>query len=369
MTTGYIWHEIMFWHDTGRGAGSLPSGGWLQPGESSDSEEPKRRVHNLIMASEYIDELVEMRAPVASREALERVHTTAYLDRVEALSQTTGGDAGDGSTPFTVGGYDIARRAAGAAIAGTDAVLSGTVATAYALSRPPGHHAEPDAGMGYCIFNNIAIAVEHARAVRGVRRIAVIDWDVHHGNGTETIFYEDPDVLTISFHQEHSYPKGRGEASDRGCGAGEGYNVNIPLPPGSGTGAYEYAMAHLVDPLIRRFAPELIFVASGYDASAADPLGRMMLHSDGYRSLTTSVKSLATDTGAKLVVVHEGGYSSWYAPMCALAVIEALRGTRSVVTDPYLQGYAEAPGQALQDRQRAIVDAMAENLPEWARAE
>ena len=167
-----------------------------------------------------------------------------------------------------------------------DAVVSGAVENAYALVRPPGHHAEPDRGRGYCIFGNIAVAIMYARARLGVTRVAVVDWDVHHGNGTQRAFYEAPNVLTISIHQDNLYPANSGAVSENGAGSGLGYNLNIPMPPGSGGGAYLAAFERLIIPALRRFKPELIMVASGLDAGGFDPLGCMMLHSEHYRRLT-----------------------------------------------------------------------------------
>ncbi len=222
-------------------------------------------------------------------------------------------------------------------------MLDGTVDNVYALTRPPGHHAEPDLGRGFCIFANAAIGAEHAREARGLDRVAVVDWDVHHGNGTQKIFWEDPSVLTISSHQDNNYPPDSGHVHEVGAGAGEGYNLNIPLPPGSGVGAYVAAYERVVAPALRAFKPELIIVASGLDASAMDPLARMMMHSDGYRQLTRLLMDVAEDVcDGRLVVEHEGGYSSAYVPFCGLAVVEELAGVRSAIDDPFL---ADLPGR------------------------
>jgi acetoin utilization deacetylase AcuC-like enzyme len=160
-----------------------------------------------------------------------------------------------------------------------DAVISGKAPNAYALVRPPGHHAIADLGMGFCLFANAAVPIMHARAMHGVGRIAVVDWDVHHGNGTQAAFYGDPDVLTISLHQDNLFPPNSGALDENGEGAGKGYNLNIPLPPGCGNGAYLEAFAASCVPALERFKPELIVVASGFDASGVDPLGRMMVSS------------------------------------------------------------------------------------------
>ena len=287
--------------------------------------------------------------------------------RIKALSADNGGDAGE-LTPFGPGGYEIALLAAGGVISAIDAVLDGTVDNVYALTRPPGHHAEPDLGRGFCIFANAAIGAKHAREARGLERVAVVDWDVHHGNGTQKIFWEDASVLTISSHQDNNYPPDSGHVHEVGAGAGEGYNLNIPLPPGSGVGAYVAAYERVVVPALRAFRPELIIVASGLDASNMDPLARMMMHSDGYRQLTRLLMDVAEDVcDGRLVIEHEGGYSSAYVPFCGLAVVEELAGIRSAIDDPYLRVLqGDVGGQDLQPHQAAAIEAAEANLARLA---
>jgi acetoin utilization deacetylase AcuC-like enzyme len=258
-------------------------------------------------------------------------HSRAYVDNVKALSDANGGDAG-GLTPFGPGSFEIALRSAGGTIAAIDAVLDGTVDNCYALVRPPGHHAVADSGMGFCIFGNVAIGVHHARMARGLDRVAVIDWDVHHGNGTQAAFYEDPSVLTISLHQDNCFPPGSGQIGDTGSGPGDGYNINIPLPPGAGHGAYLAAFERVVLPAVRAFRPDLIVIASGFDASGMDPLGRQLLYSDSYRELTRLVMDVAGECcDGRLVMSHEGGYSPSVVPFCGLAVLEQMSGIRTAV--------------------------------------
>ena len=222
-------------------------------------------------------------------------------------------------------------------MAAADAVVAGRVDTAYALVRPPGHHAEPAGGRGFCLLGNIAITAQHLRAARGVGRIAVVDWDVHHGNGTETAFWRDPEVLAISLHQDGLYPYGRGAVGDVGEGPGRGATINVPLPAGSAAGAYQAALAQVVVPALERFAPEVVLVASGLDASAFDPLGRQQLRSVDYRALTdTLIAATARICGGRLVLCHEGGYSAVYVPFCGVAIVEGLLGIDPVVVDPFL---------------------------------
>ena len=273
---------------------------------------------------------------MATVEEVCRLHDRAYVDHIKALSDDRGGDAG-GLTPFGPGSYEIALLAAGGVLAAVDAVLDGTVANAFALVRPPGHHALAGEGMGFCIFGNAAIAALHLRSARGVARVAIVDWDVHHGNGTQAAFYSDPGVLTISLHQDGCFPPGSGPVEENGEGAGEGANINVPLPRGGGRGAYVAAFERVVVPALDRFKPDFLIIASGLDANAMDPLARMQMHSDGYRELADMMLGVAArNCGGRLVVEHEGGYSSAYVPFCGFAVVEQLSGIRSDVEDPML---------------------------------
>ncbi|WP_138379212.1 class II histone deacetylase [Luteithermobacter gelatinilyticus] len=355
--TGIVWQEIYMWHDTGTHAGVLPAGYPIQPGTHAENPETKRRFKNLLEVSGLYEQLVQIKARKATEEQILRVHVPDYINRLKELSATTGGDAGM-LTPFGPGGYDIARLSAGGVIAAMDAVLAGTVDNAYALVRPPGHHAEPDMGKGFCLLANAAIAGRHALEGHGLERIAFVDWDVHHGNGTERIFWEDPRALTISIHQDRNFPPDTGDMRDIGEGAGEGFNINVPLPAGSGVGAYEAVYDRVVLPALRAYRPDLIIVPSGFDAGAHDPLGRMMMHSDGYRSLTRKLLSVADEVCAgRLVMCHEGGYNAPTVPFYGLAVMEELSGIRTDVDDPFLALFAGMAGQELQPHQDEVVRA------------
>jgi acetoin utilization deacetylase AcuC-like enzyme len=209
------------------------------------------------------------------------------------------------------------------------------------------------------MLGNVALAVMHLRVARGVGRVAVVDWDVHHGNGTETAFWHDPDVLAISLHQEGLYPLGRGALTHVGEGAGRGSTINIPLPAGSAAGAYLAAFERVVLPALERFAPELVFVASGLDAGAFDPLGRMQLRSPDYRALTDLlVATVGRLCGGRLVCCHEGGYSAVYVPYCGAAIVEGLLGIEPVVVDPFLQDDLDGlDGRPLPAHELAAVEA------------
>ncbi|MDU4001263.1 class II histone deacetylase [Pluralibacter gergoviae] len=338
--TGFFFDERCLWHNTGLHAGILPVGGWVQPptgGGHAESPESKRRLKNLMDVAGLTPQLLLRSAPLATREDLLRIHPDSYLDRFKAMSDSGGGLLGE-EAPLGQGSYEIASLSAGLASAAVEAVLLGELDNAYSLSRPPGHHCLPDQPMGFCFLANIAIAIERAKAKFGLGKVAVIDWDVHHGNGTQHIYWQRDDVLTISLHQENCFPPGYRGENDRGEGAGRGYNINIPLLAGAGDESWRYALETIVLPALARFEPEMIVVACGYDANAMDPLARMQLHSDSFRAMTDSVQAAADKLcGGKLVMVHEGGYAESYVPFCGLAVMEALSGIRTEVVDPLLE--------------------------------
>ncbi len=358
MTTGFFWDERCFWHSGGNYAFTLPVGGLVQPlaaGGLPESPETKRRLKNLMEATGLVRHLTLCSADPATEVDLLRIHPRRYLGQFKALSDVGGGELGL-RTPFGAGGYDLAALSAGLAKAALLAVLKGEVRNAYALTRPPGHHCLPDFPNGFCLLANIPVAVEAARAAGLVRRVAVLDWDVHHGNGTEAIFYEDPDVLTISIHQDRNYPLDTGAATDRGRGPGLGANMNIPLPPGAGHRAYLAAMDRLVLPELRRFAPEVIIVACGFDAAAVDPLSRTMATAETFRLMTRCLRDLAEEIcGGRLCLVHEGGYSEVYVPFCGHAVLEELSGAPVIAPDPLAETLAKRQPPGYFD---AMVDSL-----------
>jgi acetoin utilization deacetylase AcuC-like enzyme len=339
MSTGFCFDERTLWHTTGEAALFLKPGGWIQPpaaGGQAESPETKRRFKNLLDVSGLSRHLALETAPEASDEALRRIHSSGYLTEFKRLSDAGGGMLGEESS-FGQGSYEIAALSAGLAIHAMDQVLTGQWSNAYSLSRPPGHHCLPDTPMGFCLMANIPIAVEEMRARHGLTKVAVIDWDVHHGNGTQAIYWDRPDVLTISLHQNACYPTNSGATSERGAGAGQGANINVPLLPGGGHHSYLAAMDRIVLPALQRFKPDLIVVASGLDANALDPLARMLAHSDTYRAMTERLMQAAdTLCQGRLVMVHEGGYSEAYVPFCGQAIMEALSGQRTQVIDPFL---------------------------------
>ncbi|MCH8345196.1 MAG: histone deacetylase [Planctomycetes bacterium] len=242
----------------------------------------------------------------AAREVIEQVHKPAYVDRLEALRGRTA--ALDADTAVSPGSIPAAYLAAGAAIEAVSAVVTGPAKRAFALVRPPGHHAEADRGMGFCLFNNVAIAAAHARAALGCARIVIVDWDVHHGNGTQHIFGARQDVMFFSTHRYPFYP-GTGSVDEVGTDQGAGFTVNVPLPAGFGDGEYHAIFCELLVPIADAFAPDLILVSAGFDAHRQDPLGGMAVTEDGFAALCATVCDLAhRHAQGRLVLVLEGGY-------------------------------------------------------------
>lgn len=355
--TGFICDESYFWHDTGNGALFLRPGGFVEADVHSENPATKRRVKNLLERSGFIHELKVIAPRSASKEEIAYHHVSSYIDLVKELSDATGGDAGIAAVVGT-GSYEIALLSVGGALTGVDAVMKGQAHNVYALTRPPGHHAEKEVGMGFCLFNNVAIAAHYARKRYGLKRILIIDWDVHHGNGTENAFYDDPEVLFISIHQESNFPPNRGMIEDIGTDKGQGFNVNIPLPAGTGNAGYLHAIEQIIKPIANQFKPELVLVSAGQDPSPFDSLAQMMVTADGFRQIATEVKSIAEEhCEGRLVACHEGGYNAAYVPVCTLRIIEALSGLQSQVKeDPFQLGVASLPTNILADHQKHAVE-------------
>jgi len=265
--------------------------------------------------------LERRQAPCATRAQLALVHPESYIDAVLATIPEAGYAALDMDTTVSPGSGEAALRAAGAVIAAVDAVFDGTADTAFCAVRPPGHHAEPRRAMGFCLFNNVAVAALHARTVHGARRVAVVDFDVHHGNGTQAAFWDDGDLFYASTHQMPLYP-GTGSAEERGA---HDNIVNVPLPPGAGGPEFRRAMSDLVLPRLRTFVPDLILVSAGFDAHADDPLAGLQLHEDDYVWVTTEILAVARQSCAgRVVSALEGGYDLGALGRSAAAHVRAL---------------------------------------------
>ncbi len=357
MSTGWVWHERYAWFDARGLTDSMDHAAMFEPGPSLESGTTKRRLRNLVDASGLLAQLTELAARPATEEQLCGVHTTRYVRRIRAQSADHGGDAG-GSTPFGRWTHEIAALSVGGCLAAVDAVMDGTVDNAYALVRPPGHHAGPAGGCGYCVYANIALAAQRLQREHGLDRVAIVDWDVHHGNGTQAAFWTDPSVLTISLHQEDLFPPGSGRVGEIGDGGGRGSNINVELPAGSGRAAYLATLDRVVVPALWRFAPQFLLVANGLDASMNDPLGRMNLTSECFSLMTERLMEAADALcDGRLVLCHEGGYSSTYVPYCGLAIVERLSGVSTGVLDPWISDRRRVRRLPLRDHESAAVDA------------
>ena len=261
-------------------------------------------------------------APAAEREQLLRVHDAAHIDRIHDLSASGGGMI-DLDTAASEGSWEAALHAAGAGVAAVDRLMAAGGGHAFCGTRPPGHHAERARAMGFCLFNNAAVAAEHARAAHGVERVLILDWDVHHGNGTEEIFYGSDGVLYSSIHQSPLYP-GTGAAADVGTGDGEGFTANLPVPPGSGSAEFLSLVRHVAAPVAREYRPGLLIVSAGYDAHRDDPLAQCDVDEAGFAAITAVMRDLAAELSVPLVVCLEGGYSVRALAASVAATLEAL---------------------------------------------
>jgi len=292
MVTGYVYDSLFLEHDL--------------PGHP-ENHRRLERVLRVLEQYHLLERLVPIPAVPLSQERLERVHSADYIARVGRICQQGGGHL-DMDTYVRPGSYDAALLAAGGLVEATRAVLDGEVDNAFGLLRPPGHHAVRTRGMGFCLFNNVAIAARYALAERGLERVMIVDFDVHHGNGTQDEFEDDPAVLYLSTHQYPHYP-GTGFWNETGRGEGEGSIVNVPLGGGVGDRGMARIFREIVEPVAWRFQPQLMLVSAGYDAHWDDPLAYMLLSVSGYTDIARMLYELAAEVCAgRLVFTLEGGY-------------------------------------------------------------
>jgi acetoin utilization deacetylase AcuC-like enzyme len=314
-----------------------------------------RAVMSLLEEAGLIGRLESIAARDASTDELGWVHTAEHVARVREWA-AQGGAWADADTYICDRSYDAALRAAGGCLAATEAVLGGGVGSAFCLVRPPGHHATPTRAMGFCLFNNIAIAAELARRRHGLERVAIVDFDVHHGNGTQEAFYEEANVLYYSSHLYPFYP-GSGHWREVGQGAGRGATVNVPLPGGCGDGEYRRVGAEILTPVLRRFQPELILASAGFDGHFSDPLAGMSLSVAGFGEIVATVKALAEELcEGRLVLTLEGGYDLTALPWGVRTVFEVLLGDEPT-PDPLGRGVGREDARLVDELIAAVREA------------
>jgi acetoin utilization deacetylase AcuC-like enzyme len=310
MATGYVYHPIYLKHDTGQHV------------------EVAARLEAIISYLEKTglkSKLTLIKPRPATVDEIALVHQRDYIKEIEETAAKGGGWL-DPDTVMSPDSYQAALYAAGGVIRAVEVVMGGEVANAFALVRPPGHHATAGQAMGFCLFNNIAIAAKYALAKYKLERVLIIDFDVHHGNGTQGTFYDNPHVMYISTHEYPFYP-GTGAINETGSGEGRGTNLNIPLPAGCGDDEYLKVFEQIVIPAARRFKPQLILVSVGYDGHWADPLAMMQLSVDGYARMTGIIKGLAEELcHGRLALTLEGGYNLEALAASVKATFDALLG-------------------------------------------
>ena len=310
--TGIVLDPLFRQHITGRGHPE-------SPGRLTAVEQGLARAG-------LLTKLVRVEATDCPIETVHAIHDAKYVETVKRETQAGQHRLSTGDTAIGPASYAVALRAAGAAVNAVDWVVAGRKRRAFCALRPPGHHAGAGRGMGFCIFNNAALAAKHARRKYGLERVLIVDWDVHHGNGTQDLFYEDGSVLFFSTHQSPWYP-GTGPATETGVGAGQGLTINVPMPAGAGDRELVDAFEKKLVPAADKFRPELVIISAGFDSRAGDPLGQFQVTDVGFRRLTQTVVDIASrHAGGRIISTLEGGYNLPGLASAAAAHVRALMG-------------------------------------------
>jgi acetoin utilization deacetylase AcuC-like enzyme len=322
------------------------------------------RVMDAIDAAPWSDRVMRFFPRFATAEQIALAHDPKFVDLVRA-SAATGGGWMDTDTRLGPGSYETALLAAGGVVAAVDDVMMEAFHRpdgVFCVVRPPGHHATADRTMGFCLFNNVAVAARYAQQTYGLERVMILDWDVHHGNGTNDIFHADPSVLFVSLHQWPLYP-GSGWTTDVGRGPGEGFTVNVPLPPGVGDPAYRAAFERIVEPIAEQFAPQLVLVSAGQDCHAADPLSDLLVTLDGFRFMERAVRRIADrHARGRHVLALEGGYNQHTLPWLVAGIVAAMGDLPDDTVDPFAPPDTTTRPPAHDERLRDVAAALA---PYW----
>lgn len=324
--------------------------------DTGEHPESPARIVAITAALEELDYLgwQPVSSPLVPRAVLERVHTRAHIERIAAIAAAGGGRL-DPDTVMSAGSQEAALRAVGGAVAMVEALVeAGSGAVGYSIHRPPGHHATPERAMGFCLFNNIAVAARHALDGLGLERVMILDWDVHHGNGTQEIFWDCGRVLYVSIHQWPLYP-GSGRSFELGAGDGRGTTINLPLPPGSGDSEFVSMVRDVAVPVGRAYRPQLLLLSAGYDAHRDDPLADCRVSDAGFAAMAALVRDLAADLEIPLGCVLEGGYELGVLARCVPATMRQL-------TD---DGHAPEGPLAIGSAPALVLDARARLAPIW----
>lgn len=331
----------------------------------SHPESPNRlaAIENALHRSELIKQVLRAEPRTATGEELASVHDDAYIEGLEKQGNTAKKQNCsfqlDSDTWMSPESYDTAKLAAGAGIVAVEAVMRGDAQSSFVAVRPPGHHALSDRPMGFCLFNNIAVGARYAQKNLGAKKVMIIDWDVHHGNGTQTMFYDDPSVCFVSFHQYPFWPPDIGWYTEDGAGEGKGYNINIPLPAGTGDQGYLKAWDAIVNPIAMEYNPDLIMLSAGYDAHQFDPLGQQQISTAGYYLLSSRLADLAERTQAKLSGFLEGGYNTKTlaeSVVTTMNVFNAHDAAGRLEVKPFGEQYGGEIKAQTQDRNPVLVD-------------
>jgi acetoin utilization deacetylase AcuC-like enzyme len=339
MASAPVWleHESSLRHDTG---------------EHPERAARMQAIERELSARDWLG-FERVQSPEVDRAVLEAVHPSRYVEAIERACAGGGGFL-DMDTVVSPDSFEAALHAAGGAVRMVELLLDGSAPYAFSAHRPPGHHATRAQAMGFCLFNSIAVAARYALDARGLERVMVLDWDVHHGNGTNDIFHGSDEVLFVSIHQSPLYP-GTGPASDVGSGDGRGFTVNLPVPPGADDRVFCALVDRVAIPLAREFAPQLVLVSAGYDAHREDPLGQCQVTEQGYAAMTRAVRRGGEELGAPVGCVLEGGYA-----LGALA--RSVAATLAALQEPVAVGGLDGSADSAAPR---VVDTALERLAEW----